>query len=501
MEVCERKKKLIGDLCTPDASRTLHDVLYGPLQISHFASEIINSAQFQRLQQMKQLGLSSCIFPNADHTRYAHSIGTYHQSKKLTERLAVVTPSQEMNEYLKNIVELNEYFEKNYKSKDREFDEYVRELINIAALCHDLGHGPFSHIYDDIFIKKSYLSTHENAKHEKRSQLLIEIIILNSEFLRQRIHKDHIKLIQNIIDPGPQHAGFIYQIVSNNANSLDVDKFDYITRDMATLGIRSSFDYRVLTSQAVIINNMIAYPTAVALDIQQLFQMRHFMHRTVYSNKIVMGAHLLITDMMNKLNELIGLANSIMNMDDFCEYTDSYVMQYPKFLKAELKKNTENKKTPEELVIINKIIELSNRYSRNDFYVPVFGFIMSENIKFDKTSIFKDIFANYIDDIIIHTVTVGFVSGDKSNPLDNTCLYDDIKYVNEKITYIGSTIKKNKFGITNIIPNSYQEYVTVLFFKKTDQHSKDTIIPKIEKHFKDYIAEYLKESIINYIKI
>jgi deoxynucleoside triphosphate triphosphohydrolase SAMHD1 len=506
-DVCEKKKKLLGDLCTPDSSKTIYDVLYGPLQITRFASEIIDSSQFQRLQRMKQLGMADCIFPNAVHTRYAHSIGTYYQCKKLTERLADVTPISEMSGYLRGIPELAEYIEKNYKERDCEFDKYLQELINIAALCHDLGHGPFSHLFDDIFIEHTTLKTHKNAKHERRSQLLIEIIIKNSEFLKSRILNDHVKLIQDIIDPGPQHTAFIYQIVSNNANSLDVDKFDYITRDMGTLGIRSSFDYRVLIHQAVIINNVIAYPTESALDIQQLFQMRHLMYRKVYNNKQVIGAHLMMADVMKKINELIHISDSIIDMDRFCTYTDSSIIEISKLINtrffAQDDKNQQEQEQEQEQNkhIINDIKVLSERFDNNNYYYPIFGFVMSDKVDFDKNQIFKEAFSQYMDDIVIFTSVAGFVSGNKSNPLDNICLYDDIKYVNGKITYIGSTIKKNKYGITNIMPDSYQEYITIIYYKKNDTQSKEKIIPQIEKYFKEYISEYLRETIINYIKI
>lgn len=501
LDICEKKRKLIGDLCTPDPSRTIYDVLYGPLQISKFASEIINSSQFQRLQRMKQLGLADCVFPNAGHTRFAHSIGTYYQSKKLTERLADVTPISEMNDYLRNIPELSEYIEKNYKEKDCEFDKYLQELINVAALCHDLGHGPFSHLFDDIFIEHTLLKEHDNAKHERRSQILIETIIKNSNFLKPKISNDHIKFIQNVIDPKPHHIGFVYQIVSNNANSLDVDKFDYITRDMATLGIRSSFDYRVLIHQAVIINNMIAYPTDSALDIQQLFQMRHLMHRKVYNNKQVIGAQLMMADLMTKLNDVINISESITDMDRFCKYTDSSIIEISKLISSQLFEFNKTQPVDQFTNVINEIKILSDRFDSSNYYYPVFGFVMSDKILFDKNNIFKDAFSQYIDDIIIFTSVVGFVSGNKSNPLDNICLYDDIKYVNGKITYVGSTVKKNKYGITNIMPDTYQEYITIMYFKKNDNHGKEAIIPKIEKHFKDYISDYLRETIINYIKI
>ncbi|ATZ80237.1 HD domain-containing protein [Bodo saltans virus] len=488
------KKKLISDLCC--TARTIDDVLYGPIQISTFATEIIDSMEFQRLREMRQLGLANFIFANATHTRYVHSIGTYYQSKELTRRLADVTPISDMDGYLRAIPELNEYIEKNYKDKYCEFDKYIQELVNISALCHDLGHGPFSHLFDDIFIEHTTLSTHANAKHEKRSQLLVEIIIKNSQFLSQRISSEHIKLIKNIIDPSESHKGFIYQIVSNYSNSLDVDKYDYIIRDMFTIGKHASFDYRRLITQAVIINNNIAYPKDCALDIQQLFQMRHYMHRQIYNHEDVVGAQLMMSDMMIKIDQLINISHSITDMNIFCKYTDSFILQFPEFLDSDLFKSTES-----NIEIAKEIIGLSYRFKIKKHYYPVFAFIFNDKVKLDKDIVFKDAFSQHLNDIIIYSSTVGFVSGNKSNPLDNVYFYDDIKYVNDKINSIGSTIQKNKYGITNLIPESYQEHLTIVYFKKNDDVSRKTIIPKLEEHFSNYISKYLQEYVIKYIKI
>lgn len=494
-EIIDKKNKLISDLCT--VHKKIDDMIYGTIQFSRFASEVIDSIEFQRLRNMKQLGVANYVFPNAIHTRFEHSLGTYFQSKELTKRLADVTPQSEMNEYLRAIPELSDYIDKNYKEKKCDFDKYLQELVNIAALCHDLGHGPFSHLFDDIFINNSELKNHENALHEKRSQLLIEIIIKKSQYLSTRICNEHIRLIQNIIDPPKKAKGFIFQIVSNNSNSLDVDKFDYITRDMSMIGKKSSFDYKSLITQAVITNNMIAYPKECQFNIYQLFNMRHIMHRQIYNDPDVVGIQLLMADMMNKINQTLHITDSIKDMDKFCKFTDSFIVQYPEFLDV-CYKSPDNENNSE---IILDIINLSIRLKTNKPYHLVFAFVLEINTNFTKEDIFKDEFAQYMDDIVIYTSTVGYVSGNKPNPLDNIYLYEDIKYLNDKVQYIGNTIQKNKHGISNLISNKYQEYLTMVYYKKNDDNSKKSIIPKIEEHFKNYISNYLKQYVIKYIEI
>jgi HD superfamily phosphohydrolase len=489
-ETLDKKNKLISDLCT--ISQTIDDFIYGPIQISKFASEIINSSEFQRMRNMRQLGVACYIFPNAMHTRFEHSLGTYFQCKELTKRLADVTPEKKMNEYLRAIPELSDYIEKNYKDKIVLFDKLIQETISCACLCHDCGHGCFSHLFDDIFIENSDLKNHENARHERRSQILVEKIIKKSAFLAPRISDEHIKLIQNIIDPSKDHKGFIYQIVSNNLNSLDVDKFDYVSRDSAMLGRPSSFDYKRLISQAIIMNNIIAYPKEIAMDIHQLFHMRHILHRQVYNHESVVGCQLMLETMMVKINQLVDISNSIVDMNTFCQFTDSYIMQFPEFLDSKFFKESIKEPNHQTIVIINEIIALSNRFKMHKFYYPICSFVLNDKMEFDKEKIFKKTFPNHFDDLVIFTSTVGFVSGNKPNPLDNIYLYESVKYTNDKAISIGPMIQKDKYSISNIMPQTYQEYIVIVFFKKNDEQSKRTIIPKIRDYFTEYIEKRKK---------
>lgn len=496
-DILDKKNKLISDLCA--ITTTIDDVLYGTIQFTKFANEIIDTKEFQRLRDMKQLGLANYVFPNAIHTRFEHSLGTYYQSKELTKRLADVTYSSDMNEYLRAIPELTDYIEKNYKDKKCDFDKYLQELVNIAALCHDLGHGPFSHLFDDMFIHQSDLKHHPNALHERRSQLLIEKIIKESSYLSSRISNDHIQLIKNIIDPPENCNGFIYQIVSNHLNSLDVDKFDYITRDMTVIGKKSSFDYKPLITQAIVLNNRIAYPRDSAFVIYQLFNMRHTMHRQIYNNRGVINVNLMISDMMSHINQIMKVTESIKNMDVFCSFTDTFILQYPKYLEMTWIHDDNN---PLQ-IHVDKIIEIYNRFKSHRLYNLIFAFVLEEPIKFDKKDIFKDNYSQYLDDIEMFTSVVGFVSGNKPNPLDNIYLYDydDVKYSNDKIHHTGNIIPKPKHGISNLISHKYQEYVYMVFYKKTDDQSKKNIVPKLEEHFRNYISNQLQQYVINYIKI
>ena len=122
----------------------VYDPVHGLIRICPLAKKVIDTEEFQRLRTIKQLGCCYYVFPGASHNRFEHSIGVYHLSKQ----------------YM-NILNRNE-----------EFTERDITCISIAGLVHDIGHGPFSHLFDEI------IPEHKN--HEYRSGQLI--ILMNRKY-------------------------------------------------------------------------------------------------------------------------------------------------------------------------------------------------------------------------------------------------------------------------------------------------------------------------------
>ena len=168
----------------------IFDHIHGYITICSSAKKIIDTKEFQRLRNIKQLGCVSLVFPSASHTRFEHSLGVYYMSC-LYMRI--------MNK------------------KQIYFNPKQYELISIAALIHDLGHGPFSHLFDN------YVT---NTEHEYRS---IEIFKkLNSNYKFGYTEQD-IEFMYNVIHPPDNLLDdnkYLYQIVSNK-NGIDVDRFKY----------------------------------------------------------------------------------------------------------------------------------------------------------------------------------------------------------------------------------------------------------------------------------
>jgi HD superfamily phosphohydrolase len=115
--------------------RTVFDAIHGHLEFDGYVWEFIDTLEFQRLRSLKQLGNCHFVFPGGTHSRFEHSIGVSYLSNKLVNHLVRVKGSS--NNY--NIFDPCEDF--NVKA------------VTLAGLLHDLGHGPFSHLFDRKVIK------------------------------------------------------------------------------------------------------------------------------------------------------------------------------------------------------------------------------------------------------------------------------------------------------------------------------------------------------------
>jgi len=117
------------------SNRTIYDPIHGHLEFDDYVWDIIDTPEFQRLRNLFQLGNCSYVFPGATHTRFEHSIGVAYLSNRLTNHL--IKSSKENKTF--NFYDIN--------------SEFNVSCVTLAGLLHDLGHGPFSHLFDRKVIK------------------------------------------------------------------------------------------------------------------------------------------------------------------------------------------------------------------------------------------------------------------------------------------------------------------------------------------------------------
>jgi uncharacterized protein len=185
----------------------IHGLIKFETETDKLAWRLLETPEFQRLRRIRQLGFSEFIFPSATHTRFAHSIGVYHNARRLMK-----------------VVE---------SAEGKDFDPKKAEIVQIAALLHDIGHGPFSHAFEKAREEVSALEGKGLIeKHEKFSAKIIRNKVGNIfPILEERIEglSDRIASIIDSEDPSD-----IYHAVISS--SFDADRLDYLVRDRYMTG-------------------------------------------------------------------------------------------------------------------------------------------------------------------------------------------------------------------------------------------------------------------------
>ena len=194
--------------------KTIYCPIHKDMKFEKELLQFIDTPEFQRLRNIKQLGVCYFVFPGASHNRFEHSLGVAYLSFKMIKGIQSRQPE--------------------LKISDR-----TCILIKIAGLLHDIGHVCFSHFFDNLFLPK-FVKDHKYQHHEARSCAIIEYMI--KKYKLKFLDKE-IQFIKDLINPKDNNGGYLYQIVANYKSGLDCDKIDYILRD--SIKCRTKYEYRL----------------------------------------------------------------------------------------------------------------------------------------------------------------------------------------------------------------------------------------------------------------
>ena len=195
--------------------------VHGFIRLNDWERTIIDQPPFQRLRRIKQLGWTDYVYPGAVHTRFEHSLGVMHVATLLYE--SIVHQSEDV-------------LKSQLKYDDNGLDRHKR-LVRLAALLHDLGHGPFSHAAEDLFPVPD--GGRERYSHEEYSASIIRSelkdAIENHPYnqANYRITADEIAALIHGESKG-EHALFWRDVVRGQ---LDADRMDYLLRDSLHAGV------------------------------------------------------------------------------------------------------------------------------------------------------------------------------------------------------------------------------------------------------------------------
>lgn len=233
--------------------------------------------EVQRLRRVKQLGLASLVFPGAEHSRFSHALGTAHVMTRLLERIQAC---------------------QHVMPAEQRLDGPSCMDGVAAALLHDLGHGPFSHLYEDVLSGA--------PSHEWWTQ---QILLNPSSDVHQALESFSTGMTDRVTALlGGKGVPILSQVVSG---LLDVDRFDYLLRDSHMTGTPYGlFDLDwLLRSLCVDQRSDGQWVVAVegrkgAPPIEGYFLGRHHMYRQVYHHKAIRAAEFLVRSIFKRLSDL-----------------------------------------------------------------------------------------------------------------------------------------------------------------------------------------------------
>jgi HD superfamily phosphohydrolase len=267
----------------------LKDPVHGYVYITEQEKEIIDSFPVQRLHRLRQLAGAEYVYPGANHTRFEHSIGVMYLAGRVTENFNI---SQRI-------------------SKDE------AEMIRIAALLHDVGHGPFSHVFEHLLVKEL------DKTHEDMTRWILTNSELKDTLRKIGYNPEEIgKLAVGTLHK-PQKA-FMDQIISS---AVDVDKLDFVVRDTHHTGAEYGYVdiFRLIHALDVLDENL-AVDLGALSALESLIIARIESFKSIYFHRVGRAAQIMLATAMEKANEELGLTSfrspdEYLAMDDYTVWT------------------------------------------------------------------------------------------------------------------------------------------------------------------------------------
>jgi len=435
-----------------DHDKQFLDAIHGHIHISTDMMIYIDTEEFQRLRELKQLGLAHMVFPGATGDRFQHSIGVMYACEQVILHLQNIQPEL-------NITQREIY------------------LIKVSALLHDVLHGPLSHGFE-LFMELARPDIH--FSHEK----------LMPDFLRYIVPKYHLDLSESeqlficeCIDPKlypikSSNRLFLYDIVSNERNSIDFDK-EYLLRDCHHLGLKTNVNLNRLIKSSRVIDNQICFNNKEVYNIYEFFHTRYSLFKLAYSHRVAKATELMAIDAFLEADSYMGISKSVDNIEDYMKLTDHILRDI----------QNSNSQDPG----MKRAKEIVLRIRNRDLYQMVEEVILphhffdndgnGEKKDITKSQIIEQHYLECRENNIqpfleekhfcLQNLKLGYALKDK-NPVDNT------QFWHKSNPNKCFKIPKNK--VSNMLPTNFQEHVIRIFVK---DGKNEKIIEAVQLAFKN----------------
>lgn len=239
--------------------KIINDPVYGFLRFPEpFLIQVIDHPWFQRLRNIKQMGMAYLVYPGATHSRFQHSMGACYLMKMAIEELRI---------------------------KDIEITDEEALGAQIAILLHDIGHGPYSHALEHSLVA--------GVKHERLSYIIM-----------QQLNKEFGGRLDCAIEIFKQThpKKYLNQLVSSQ---LDVDRMDYLNRDSFYTGVSEGvIGYDRILQMLTVRDNQLMVEEKGVHSVEKFIIARRLMYWQVYLHKTVLGSEMLLINILKRAKNL-----------------------------------------------------------------------------------------------------------------------------------------------------------------------------------------------------
>ncbi|KZP19123.1 HD-domain/PDEase-like protein [Athelia psychrophila] len=408
----------------------MKDPVHDYIMADELISTFMDTPQFQRLRSIKQLGTSYFVWPGASHNRFEHCLGVAHLARLMAEHLQKSQPELDIT--------------------DRDV-----QCVQLAGLCHDLGHGPWSHVWDSLFIPKALKG--KSWHHEDASEMMFDDLIKQNEI---QFSEEDATFVKALIAGEPARCGsektFLFEIVANKRNGIDVDKFDYIARDCHAIGEKGNLSLTRLINSARVIDNQICYDIKDANQLYELSYTRFSLHKRIYNHKTAKSVEYMIIDALLAAEPYLKIAEQVDKPEKYVFLTDDIMPTIERSTEPELAESR----------AIFKRLRLRDLYKCVDY--KVFRYqdldvcrqhLTPERIA-EAARRLQQVGTITADDVIVDLTTMHYGMKEK-NPLDFINFYS--KSMPNKCT----SVKEG--DVSMLMPISFAE-VFLRVFTKDSQH-------------------------------
>jgi putative nucleotidyltransferase with HDIG domain len=272
----------------------IKDPVHGYISVSEAERSVLDTPQMQRLRRIRQLSAAYQAYPGAEHTRFHHSLGVMHVAGGIAARLGDVGL----------------------------LEEAEAEKLRLAALLHDIGHGPFSHSFEEVLERRQL--THEDMGARIVRETEVADVLKEHGF----DPKEMSQLAVGLLDNGKQ---FMNQVI---AGQFSADVMDYLVRDSYFTGVEyGRIDIDRLVQSMDILDGGLAMSDTALYVLEAFVIARYEMFKAVYFHRTVRAGEVMLVRAMMLADEKLGFT-SFKTPEEYHRLDDAYVLAQLSSLKG-----------------------------------------------------------------------------------------------------------------------------------------------------------------------